>query len=70
MAAYFDTSVLIPLFFKESGTAAARVEIVAEPEVWISHWTLAEFSSATAFKLRTDQIDGETATQPRPGRNA
>ncbi len=61
MAAYFDTSVLIPLFFNEAGTAAARLAIAREPSVWISHWTLAEFSSATAFKLRTGQIEEKTA---------
>ena len=62
MSAYFDTSVLIPLFFKEAGTAAARLEIAREPSAWVSHWTLAEFSSATAFKLRGGQVTEETAT--------
>ena len=62
MAAYFDTSVLIPLFFNEAGTAAARLEIAREPSAWVSHWTLAEFSSAIAFKLRVGQVTDETAT--------
>jgi len=61
MAAYLDTSVLVPLFFHEAGTAAARVEIQSESSRWVSHWTLAEFASATAFKLRTRQIDAATA---------
>lgn len=61
MAAYVDTSVLIPLFFNETGTAAARLAIASEASMWISHWTLAEFSSATAFKLRTGQIEEQTA---------
>lgn len=30
--------------------------------VWISHWTLAECSGATAFKLRAVQIEKEAAT--------
>ena len=65
MATYFDTSVLIPLFFNEAGTAAARAEIASVSSVWISHWTLAEFSSATAFKLRTGQVEEETAATAR-----
>lgn len=65
MAAYFDTSVLIPLFFNEAGTATARQKIAREPAAWVSHWTLAEFSSATAFKLRGGQVDEPTATTAR-----
>lgn len=65
MAAYFDTSVSITLFFNEAGTAAARSAMVHEASAWISHWTLAEFASATAFKLRTGQIEEKTATTTR-----
>ncbi len=65
MAAYFDTSVLIPLFFNEPGTGAARIEMSREVSAWISHWTLAEFSSAVAFKLRTGQVAEATATTAR-----
>lgn len=65
MSAYFDTSVLIPLFFNEAGTAAARREILNQAAVWASHWTLAEFSSAVSFKLRSGQIDEPTATTAR-----
>ena len=61
MAAYLDTSVLVPLFFQEAGTVSARAEIGSEASRWVSHWTLAEFASATAFKLRTGQIDPATA---------
>jgi len=65
VAAYFDTSVLVPLFFNEAGTARARVEIAREASVWISYWTLAEFSSAVAFKLRSAQVDAPTAATAR-----
>jgi predicted nucleic acid-binding protein len=65
MATYFDTSVLIPLFFNEAGTTAARAEVANESTIWVSHWTLAEFSSATAFKLRAGQIDAKTASTVR-----
>ena len=58
MAAYLDTSFLVPLFFHETASAAVLVRARSESELWISHWTLAEFSSAVAFKLRT----GQTAT--------
>ena len=65
MPAYFDTSVLIPLFFNEAGTAAARDQIALEADVWVSHWTLAEFSSAVAFKLRSAQVHEPTAKTAR-----
>lgn len=65
MAAYFDTSVLVPLFFNEAGTAFARVEIAREAAAWISYWTLAEFSSAVAFKLRSGQVSEQTAAAGR-----
>lgn len=56
MAAYFDTSVLVPLFFNEAGTPAARLAVTQEPQAWVSSWTLAEFASAVAFKLRSGQV--------------
>jgi len=65
MAAYLDTSVLVPLFFNEAGTAAARTEVARDTSVWISYWTLAEFSSAIAFKLRSGQTDAATAATAR-----
>ena len=40
MAAYMDTSVLVPLFFNESGTVAARAELARDASVWFSYWTL------------------------------
>jgi len=65
MAAYFDTSVLVPLFFHEAGTSAARLEMQQTNSPWVSHWTLAEFSSAVAFKLRCAQVDAATASTVR-----
>ncbi len=65
MAAYMDTSVLVPLFFNESGTVAARAELARDASVWFSYWTLAEFSSAVAFKLRSGQTDEATAATAR-----
>lgn len=63
MAAYLDTSFLVPLFFHETASAAVLVRARSESELWISHWTLAEFSSAVAFKLRTGQTDENTSRQ-------
>lgn len=65
MRAYFDTSVLVPLFFNEAGTAEARRQIAKESSPWVSHWTLAEFASAVAFKLRSAQVSAATATAAR-----
>jgi len=65
MAAYLDTSVLVPLFFNETGTAAARLALAQEPSPWISHWTLAEFASAVAFKLRNGQVSDAVADRAR-----
>lgn len=65
MPRYLDTSILIPLFFREPGSQVAQSEIASANERWISHWTVAEFSSATAFKLRSGQTDLATAERAR-----
>lgn len=52
MTLYLDTSTLVPLFFREPASIAVLARIETEEELWISRWTLAEFSSAAAFKLR------------------
>lgn len=63
MAVYLDISFLVPLFFHETASAAVLARASGENELWISHWTLAEFSSATAFEPRTAQTDETTARQ-------
>jgi len=63
MAVYLDTSFLVPLFFHETASAAVLARARIESELWISHWTLAEFSSAVAFKVRTGQTDENTSRQ-------
>ncbi|MBM5816782.1 MAG: type II toxin-antitoxin system VapC family toxin [Cyanobacteria bacterium K_Offshore_surface_m2_239] len=49
---YLDTCLLISLFHNDSGYAAAEAWLVARPtaELWISHWVLLEFASATALR--------------------
>ncbi|MEE2715833.1 MAG: type II toxin-antitoxin system VapC family toxin [SAR324 cluster bacterium] len=63
MAVYFDTSVLIPLFFRESGSDAVLERVSQESEVMISNWTTAEFCSAAAFKVRRGDCDSEVVSQ-------
>lgn len=63
MAVYLDTSFLVPLFFHETASAAVLARARGESELWLSHWTLAEFSSATAYKLRAGQTDETTSRQ-------
>jgi uncharacterized protein len=61
MAVYLDTSATVPLFFNESASMSALARIAKEREIWLSRWTLAEFSSAVAFKIRTRQTGETTA---------
>lgn len=65
MAAYLDTSHLVPLFFNEAGSRAVRERAARERRLWVSTWTLAEFASAVAFKLRSGQTTAATADEAR-----
>lgn len=65
VAAYLDTSVLVSLFFREEASAAARKRAGREMQLWVSRWTLAEFASAVAYKLRTAQTDEATAVEAK-----
>ena len=57
--AYIDTSVLIALFTNEPAADRIRPWIRQQPagSLAISLWTITEFSSALAMKVRTRQID-------------
>lgn len=61
MAVYLDTSATVPLFFNESASTPTLARIAREHEIWLSRWTLAEFSSAAAFKIRVRQTSEATA---------
>jgi predicted nucleic acid-binding protein len=69
MAVYLDTSILIPLFFREPTSLAARERLRKEAgisgvsAITISRWTLTEFASAAAFKIRNGQTDEATTQQ-------
>lgn len=62
MAIYLDTSAIVPLFFNESASLTVLARVATEREIWVSRWTLAEFASAAAFKIRTRQTGEATAT--------
>lgn len=55
---YLDTCLLISLFHNDSGYAAAEAWLLAEEEaeLWISHWVLLEFASATAVRCRRGDL--------------
>lgn len=61
MAVYLDTSAVVPLFFNEPASASVLLRIAGERDVWLSRWTIAEFSSAVAFKIRNRQTSEATA---------
>jgi uncharacterized protein len=63
VSAYLDTSVLVALFFHEPGSVGARQCIGHEAEPLLSRWTLAEFASAAAFKIRNGQTLESTARE-------
>ena len=63
MSAYLDTSILVALFFREPGSVRARQRIAREAEPLLSRWTLAEFASAAAFKIRIGHTIESTARE-------
>ena len=58
MACYLDTSLLVPLPFREPGTprVQAFLSAGAAKALLISPWTITEFSSALALKERVRSI--------------
>lgn len=58
MRHYLDTSLLVALLVRESGTEAAKTYLsgVHDQSLLISRWTLTEFSSALALKQRMGVI--------------
>ena len=63
---YIDTSALVPAFIREPRSEAilAWLETSGEGLV-VSEWSIAEFSSAAAIKVRTGEIASATAKQAR-----
>lgn len=67
MGVYLDTSALVSMHFKKPRTQAVPdwLNSVRSADLVISQWTLTEFSSAAAFKLRMKQITAEEETAGR-----
>ena len=63
---YIDTSALVPAFIREPKSEAilAWVETCGEGLV-VSEWSITEFSSAAAIKVRTGEIASAMAKQAR-----
>ena len=61
---YVDTSALVPLFIREPNSDAVIDWLEASGErLAISEWTLVEFASAAAIKLRTGQATANLVKQ-------
>jgi len=61
MGIYLDTSALVPLFFNETASEQTLARVGEGDRAWLSRWTIAEFSSAVAFKLRSRQTQAPIA---------
>ena len=61
---YFDTSALVPVFIREpkSGVVIAWLES-SDERLAVSEWSLVEFASAAAIKVRTGQTAANVAKQ-------
>lgn len=59
---YFDTSCLPPYFTPEADTRRTVTFFTAPPadaRLALSHWTITEFHSAIALKIRSGQMDAK-----------
>ena len=63
---YIDTSALVPAFIREPKSEAVLAWFETSGEgLVVSEWSIAEFSSAAAIKVRTGEIASATAKQAR-----
>jgi len=62
---YLDSCVLVSLFHNDSGYSAAEIWLAASSQqpLWISHWVLVEFASATALRMRRRELSSSRATR-------
>jgi predicted nucleic acid-binding protein len=61
---YFDTSALVPVFIREPKSDAVIAWLESSGErLAISEWSLVEFASAAAIKVRTGQTAANVAKQ-------
>jgi predicted nucleic acid-binding protein len=66
---YLDTSILAPLFLPEetSSEVIAFVRGLPSRDLAVSRWTLVEFSSLLARKVRTGELNAEGAAEADAG---
>lgn len=63
---YIDTSALVPVFIREPKSEAVIGWIESSGErLTISEWSLVEFASAAAIKVRTGQVSASLAKHAR-----
>ncbi len=63
---YVDTSALVPAFIREPNSEAVLAWIETSGEsLLVSEWTITEFSSAAAIKVRTGELASALAKQAR-----
>ncbi|MFM7087203.1 MAG: type II toxin-antitoxin system VapC family toxin [Cyanobium sp.] len=64
---YLDTCVLVSLLHGDAGYPAAEAWLsdLDHETLWISHWVLLEFTSATAVRLRRGELARERAEPVR-----
>lgn len=61
---YLDTSVVVPLFVHEPGSASILDWLEAAPDALASSdWMLTEFASALAIKVRTGAVTSRAARE-------
>jgi predicted nucleic acid-binding protein len=61
---YVDTSALVPVFIREPKSEAVVAWIESSGErLAISEWSLVEFASAAAIKVRTGQAEANVVKQ-------
>jgi predicted nucleic acid-binding protein len=61
---YFDTSALVPVFIREPKSDAVIAWLESSDErLAISEWSVVEFASAAAIKVRTGQTAANVAKQ-------
>ncbi len=54
---YLDASVVVPIFTVEATSARIDAWLATQPDICLSPWTVAEFSSALSHHLRTGRLD-------------
>ncbi len=67
MNGYLDANILVSLFVGDDLTGRAERCVAGMDRVFVSSWTLAEFSSAAGILLRSGRIDARRAERARDG---